>query len=668
MRLAFIDDNGDTVELETAIRRQPYAVRGLLTDAIFFCQREVLSDSLDFFKAEHAIRDALENFNGDQEKFVRGYVLSRILDERVKETPRAYLISSAFKYGGPLAVIGVFYATLNVKRTQRSRETLEYLVHESSIESKIELLKRAKTFPCNPSIAPWLSRILDNLDINTQALACLLRCLGTHNIPRSIFDLSQQSSKTWNADGEVVELPPRLASVVTDTSLCMIALSELELVGLITTTPESISLETRVSELLCDRLESQLRRAEAVNIISHVFPKHSGIDAERYLPQCELFLPQLRWVCSCFDDASMISLCAQAPYRFQLVEALLSSSELGGYRWKIKSLSLAENLLLAVETRDTLTVETLRARVKVRQASISHAYSDGCSTAQIACPLFDHRSNAFSADLALLRAKSHINYNVLQSAIETLRSFNPGLHGKVSTLERLQQNRIDTCRARIYLLEGQFHMAHDILLASRNRGGVRVAICLAEALCELGRCSEAEAVLESQLPILKEDSRQSRRVRLALTNVQLFQCMKQIKQSRNDWRSLHNIQLSFEKLQDKTRPLTLSGKLNKLSILAGLAVVAHLHKEIELAMKCWRAFLAYSNEFLPLGFTDMIASYSMGELELRLGHVLDSQILRTKAESIFKRTGRQYHFLGLGSIWFDIVGSLYETHNQARIL
>ncbi|KAI1085903.1 hypothetical protein F5B19DRAFT_261213, partial [Rostrohypoxylon terebratum] len=249
-----------------------------------------------------------------------------------------------------------------------------------------------------------------------------------------------------------------------------------------------------------------------------------------------------------------------------------------------------------------------------------------------------------------------------------LRSFNPGLHGKVSTLERLQHDRVDICRARISLLEGRFQMAHDILLASPNGGGVRVAICLAEALCELGRCSEAEAVLESQLPILKEDSRRSRRVQLALANVQLFQCMKQIKQSRYEWRSLHNIKLSYEKLQDEARPLTLSGKLNKLSILAGFAIVAHLHKEVELAMRCWRAFLAYSNEFLPLGFTDMIASYSMGELELRLGHALDSQILRTKAESIFKRTGRQYHFLGLGSIWFDIVGSLYETHNQARIL
>ncbi|KAI1641505.1 hypothetical protein F4809DRAFT_586974 [Biscogniauxia mediterranea] len=52
----------------------------------------------------------------------------------------------------------------------------------------------------------------------------------------------------------------------------------------------------------------------------------------------------------------------------------------------------------------------------------------------------------------------------------------------------------------------------------------------------------------------------------------------------------------------------------------------------------------------------MIISYSTSELEARRGATAQSDILRGYAGTLFARTGRQHHFLGLGSLWPDIVG------------
>lgn len=49
-------------------------------------------------------------------------------DQRTQKTPRAELIYESFRHGGPLALTGVFYATLDAHRNLRNLETLEFFL------------------------------------------------------------------------------------------------------------------------------------------------------------------------------------------------------------------------------------------------------------------------------------------------------------------------------------------------------------------------------------------------------------------------------------------------------------------------------------------------------------------------------------------------------------
>lgn len=277
MRLVCVRDDGDTMDVESALQQEPYITRGLLASALFHVNREMLPDTLNFLNAERALRDALESFSGDQEKYVRSYVLARTLDQRMADTPRASVIRFAFAHGGPIAVLGVFYATLNVHRSQRSREVLEY-VFTAPEASKLELLARVPTFTCSPHVTGWLGRVFEKLDVDSQGLLCLLRCLGNIDIPQCVFERSRKPSLTWGADGEPSSSPPRLAAIITHEDRLASALQQLDFVGFVRSSDKTVTIDPLVSELLQARLESALWKAESIKVLCHVFPKHPELD------------------------------------------------------------------------------------------------------------------------------------------------------------------------------------------------------------------------------------------------------------------------------------------------------------------------------------------------------------------------------------------------------
>lgn len=279
MRIICVEDDGDMQEIEVALRRNPYTVRGLLMEALYTNQ-EALADSVDFLRAEQAIRDALQSFSGDQEKYVRSYVLTRTLDQRTLETPRAGLIRFSFEHGGPLALIGVFYATLNAHRSPKIRDTLEYLCGAPDT-SKLELFARAKSFPGSPHVATWLGRLFDRLDIDSQGLACLLRCLGSAGLPRSLFSLAHTPSRTWGLDGEVISIGPQGHAIILDEQRFELAIDKLQFVGFVKCADGKINLDSQIAELLETRLHTPLWKAEAVKLLCHVFPKHCTIDPKK---------------------------------------------------------------------------------------------------------------------------------------------------------------------------------------------------------------------------------------------------------------------------------------------------------------------------------------------------------------------------------------------------
>lgn len=271
------------MDISTAIKQDPFAVRVLLLDALFQC-RTRLPDTLNYIRAEQEVRDTLLlHFKSDQERYVKSYCLSRNLDQRTQATPRAQVIYQAFHYGGPVALLGIFYATLDAHRNVRNRETLEFFLQKTSEESKFDLMKRAGGFPCKELVASWLYRIFEKLETDSQVLIRILRYLGTTKIPLEIFRRARLPSLSWDSSGEVASLVSRVSTVILVEELFNEAVQNLNHVGFLHLTQETISLDEKVADLLQQHLEGAKWVVEAAKVVIHAFPKSRDIEPSRYV-------------------------------------------------------------------------------------------------------------------------------------------------------------------------------------------------------------------------------------------------------------------------------------------------------------------------------------------------------------------------------------------------
>ncbi|KAI1382599.1 uncharacterized protein F4822DRAFT_423434 [Hypoxylon trugodes] len=667
MRLVCVNDNGETVDVEAVLRQEPYTARGLLADALAHCHR-TLPDSLEYLQAERAVREILRNFQGDQDKYAKSYVLSRTLDTRIQKTPRADLFRLALHRGGPLAFVGMFYATFDVQRNLRNRETLDYLLNKATDESKLQLIMRSSTFPCNPSTSNWLFQIFEKLRPNAQNLACILRCLGTTSIPRGLFRRLWMPSLSWGSNGEAMETNAYVTMCIASEQKFTDALYDLEYVGFVRTSATIIDLDKRIAEFLRLHFEHPTWIVEVVRILAHAFPKHRALEATSYLEECKGFMPQLESVFSYLNITPLDSLVVDRLCLAQFTEVCLSASHFGGKSWKYRTISIATQAVGAIRDLSADNA-VLAATIDARKSFLALLYQERTmqQTSHIALPAVDHRTHAFLADVAILKARECVGLHTLASALEHLESFTPLWEGSASTLGSVQDREVTLMRARILRFSGRFQEAYAILEALPQDN--RTLSLVGTVLSEMGKCDEAILMLAARATE-QAHVRGISQVQVTLANAYLMQCMQTyVRGGPLDWRSLQTTRKMFQELSGSlVLPTSYFSKMNHLSVLLGLAMVNHLEGQMDSALGAWQEALAVSQRYLPQGYTDMVICYSTSELEVRRGATVRSDILESQAREFFVRTGRQYHFTGLGTIWPDIIGRSLMARGRVPII
>ncbi|KAI1442409.1 hypothetical protein F5Y02DRAFT_429962 [Annulohypoxylon stygium] len=667
MRLACVGDNGEVIAINDAIEQEPLYLRFSLLDSLFTCF-ESLPDSPDFFLAEYSIRKALLSFQdtGNQERYTRNYILTRSLDPRIEKTPRADLLRLSFQHGGPIALVGILFATSDAHRNIRSRETLEYLLNRASDGIRLALIRRAGTFPCSPSLVGWLSRILDKLEPDVQGLACILWWLGAPYVPAQLLNRARLPSLSWGVNGETIAAIPRMLSLISDETKTAAAVQSLEYVGFLKSTENSIELDKTVATLLQERLQSGMWLPKAAKIILHALPKYLSAGTRRYTQQCKELLAHTARVFSHLHNQQMTILVEQMD-PIEIVEACLSVSHFNDRAWKIHALSIASMALATV--KDATQKPFLEAMVDTRRYFLSVLFPD-LDTKQgdeIKFPISNPRSNAFSANLAIALARKSIQVNQLGSARRYLEDFNPFAYGSPSTLENEQNRQIALMRARILRFEGYFQEAYHIL-QTLPPDGAGVRLLLSTVLCELGRYQEAIELLEGRIAAVG-NPRNVPRTQLALAHAYLFKCMYESFQGRSlDRLSLEISDNIYKDLVRLWPTETYFERMDYLSMIMGIAIIQHMSSQVQAALKAWKRALATSIEWLSTGYTDLIISYSMNELEIRReDHVL-ADTLASHTRMLLSKIGRQHHFLGLGSVWPNIIGKWLLNNGQSPIL
>lgn len=284
MRLVCQLDEGQTLDIQAALQRHPYRVRDLLIDAL--SSPDVPPDSVDLLEAERGIRRAVAEFRGDDDRVVRSYILTRLLDNRnqVTRAPAHQLFASAILHGGPLALIGIHYATVNAHRDPHNRAVLNCLSTLVSEKSREDLFQRASKFYSNPSLDRWLDKLWDKVDLDTLSIACLLSCFGAETIHKSVFERCRVAARTWGPDGEVCETNPHHASLMLDQSAFEASLQKLEKIGAVKMRYNLIRVNLRLLHVLQARPQTPTWRLEAVKAVFHALPKHRALEASRWVP------------------------------------------------------------------------------------------------------------------------------------------------------------------------------------------------------------------------------------------------------------------------------------------------------------------------------------------------------------------------------------------------
>lgn len=382
----------------------------------------------------------------------------------------------------------------------------------------------------------------------------------------------------------------------------------------------------------------------------------------RYIQQCELLMPQLEHA---FTLAPQAIPFLDHQCLVQLTEVGLTSSNFRDRSWKALSISIADNAANAMDV-SSLDRAVYRALVGVRKAFLAHLYEaqSEWQANTVSFPIFDHRSNALSSMLAIAKAREHVSQNTLTAAYENLMSFKPQWDGSVSRLADLQNKQIMLMRSNVLRCQGQFREALVILESLTPRDS-RVVSLLGNILCELGKCDEAIQELNVFLVAAAKNSQSTIRVKLSLATAHLMKYMQVCSKGQGlDWRALQASREQYEVLRACMFPSTYLGKLQHLSILIGIAIVEHLNGRVDVALRAWQTVSATSQAFLMTGYTDMIFAFSTSELELRRGATAQADVQRNYAKILFSRTGRQYHFAGLGSYWPDILNHWYVVHGK----
>ena len=392
-------------------------------------------------------------------------------------------------------------------------------------------------------------------------------------------------------------------------------------------------------------------------------------------------LPQLQLILSYVSEPDCVKKIDQA----HLVEVCLSSSYFSPPVWKRTVVATAEKVVGRLDDRQ------LSARVLVRKRALSfhHQRTRLEDTINHDLGRSDKRSNAYFGELVLLTAQELVNRDDLLGARDQVRQYKPLDPAIVSTLEQIQIYEALFLTAKTFRFGGDFQRAEqcfqELLMADASRSGMlrRVTSQISAVRCELGQFESALNLVSSELADSERyqslDSGNVKRLRLAFAEAHLMKVLYSVMNAAVPLSSVNatgdswkRAKQTYDRLLDQygnVSELGTVGKIRLVSISVGLAIMAHLQGPLEAAVACWETVLHAVRECgWSLGYVELIVAYSTSELKFRLGQSNDAHRHKEAAGGLYVKTGRQHYFVGLGTIWPNLLGDLFERHGEKRII
>ncbi len=354
-------------------------------------------------------------------------------------------------------------------------------------------------------------------------------------------------------------------------------------------------------------------------------------------------------------------------------ETLFSASHFSDSSWKWTALAVAE------EIAQLLKDPALLLRLKARRSALSRLFHSKHQLGAITmATTVDQRTNAWLGEIPLFLAQTLLDKSAPTDNVQAeINRFQPVRPASPSFQEKIVLLKGRFLVARSLRFNGEFQKALGLLYellhsTTRLRIAQKIVPHYAETLCEVGLSEQALHLLkhnESSQPHYGNQKRWA----LALANCHLMAVLwGWINDHRQlDPRAVMDTVSMFQELKSvlPEKPTGLLSQQHKFLVYCGLAMAYRIGNSLHEAYRAWKDAVDYGNSIWPeTGYAAIITTYSQSEVALCL-KMEGGQELRAEAQALWEAVGRRHFiFLGLGSVWPDILFKLEAQAGRQGII
>jgi hypothetical protein len=375
--------------------------------------------------------------------------------------------------------------------------------------------------------------------------------------------------------------------------------------------------------------------------------------------------------------------------RTRFVEFCLSFSHFAEPEWKCKALTIAAEIN---GERDPL----LSARISLRKRELSRLFpsivSEDPHPTENSIVRTDAVSNAVLGEKMLLEVQPLIDHDQLSAAWFKLEEWDAVDPTKPSTVEGNAIAPKDLLKAKICRFSGHFVPAKNFLYPLLGHRFPKIFPSVFSHLvavhCELGEIYDARKILAMDRGDTRYGTRwyptRQRRVELASAEIDLMEGLwafdsEDLVKARDSLSSAKAKLKELQRVYENALIISLSNSVNHFSVLAGLAMIAHLECEfsgviedpLDAALSSWESAWCYAekcrtNFGWDPSFTQTMIHYAKSHITFRQRSSMTFTHFMN-AYTLYIRTGLQMFWTGFGTIFFKILGKLIDRDGAASL-
>lgn len=245
-------------------------------------------------------------------------------------------------------------------------------------------------------------------------------------------------------------------------------------------------------------------------------------------------------------------------------------------------------------------------------------------------------------------------------------------------LEKIIFGQAKFLLAKSLRFDGRFkdsqQIIQELLIASPPSPSQKILSHYYDVTCELGQWDVISS-LADDVTMCAPESSHGMTLKRTLANAFLMKALMALRSGTLDEPLLSKAQALLEAVRpsdttigSQTRYIISSCHAMIQTVIGASQNGVESMRSFGTAITHWKDALEIASTLWPTGNSHTVAHYALSEIYHRCGDVPAADHHGDMAKVAFRATGRQYHFVGQGTIWLDVIGDLSMKQGRVRIV